>query len=149
MSNKNNPLMPKSGCRARRLLTALANYRLPVQEAVLMAVHGKDNWSPAKWRQGPYAQLESNLLIERSDGACWCLTVRGRTLMDQEGAVQERSDAPPLPAANLVPPRTAQPFRPLVAASWRRGALREGALDYAAIPSLHVARLTTHTTPEK
>lgn len=136
-SKKKHPLMPKAGTRARLVLVTLAGFPGPVEESVLMDAHGMDSRAPTIWRQGPYLLLTTSALIDRLHDGRWYVTARGRELLAELETDQERVEAAPLPAANMATPRSAPDWRPLAAKSWRASVVREGAFDYAEIPSLH------------
>lgn len=135
--SKTNPLMPRAGSRAQRVLFELANYTLPVREDVLMAAHRIGNMSPTFWRQGPYKSLVSSGLIERTSDGCWLATALGRQVIAQAPAATQEKNAKPVLLGDVVRAREPTPFRPLVAASWKSRIAREGAFDYRDIPSLH------------
>lgn len=135
--NKNNPLMPRAGSRALRVLLELANYTLPVREDVLMAAHRLGNMSPTFWRQGPYKSLVTARLIERTFYGCWFVTALGRQVIAQAPAAPKENKADPLTLGDVVRAPEPKPFRPLVLASWKTRIAREGAFDYRDIPSLH------------
>jgi hypothetical protein len=136
--NKSNPLMPKTGSRAQRVLLELANYTQPVKEDVLMAAHGLGNMSPTFWRQGPYKSLVWSGLIERSDDGCWLTTPRGREVLAQGPIVPSKKAEPaPPPRGDVVQAAAPKPFTALKAVSWRTRIAREGAFDCRDIPSLH------------
>jgi hypothetical protein len=139
-NNKNHPLMPRVGSRARLVLVTLAKFADPIAESILMAAHGMDGRAPTIWRQGPYQLLTTSMLIERLHDGRWCVTQRGRELLAEQAAEQGREEASPLPIANMATPRAVPPFRPMVAPSWRNLVVREGAFDYTEIRSLHTGR---------
>lgn len=147
--NKTNPLMPRAGSRALRVLLELANYTQPVREDVLMAAVRLGNMSPTFWRQGPFKSLVSSGLIERCDNGCWLMTPRGREVVAQCPAAPRKKAEPEALAAvadtaNMAWPRSVPPFRPMKPrASWRDTVVREGAFDYCDIPSLHSGRPAT------
>lgn len=132
----NRVLLPRRTSRARRVLDALYVARQPVEEKALMAAHGLDRVPATIWRQGPYKSLENSHMIERDSAGRWSLTAAGLELMELAklgaAAVAELEPA----RLDLVPPRTAPPFRPL-ARRPRMELIREGALDFLTIPSLY------------
>lgn len=136
MNIKDNPLMPKIGSRAHRVLVELARCLAPVKEDTLMAAHGLDDLAPTIWRQGPYKSLQSSGLVDLC-GAGWHLTALGRQLMDQVEAEMLRGAPPaPAPEPSMAVPRIHKPFTPMTVRQVQRP-IREGAFDYRDIPSLH------------
>lgn len=139
MSSYKNPLMPKQGSRARRVMDELAKHSGPVEESVLMAGHGLDGLSSSIWRSSAYRLLETSVLAVRTQGSCWELTEIGRRVIDDTRAELARQAKPKANTGTLAAPRSVPAFRPLKArpAIWET---REGALDYRNIPSLREAK---------
>lgn len=139
MSSYKNPLMPKQGSRARRVMDELAKHSGPTEERVLMAGHGLDGLLFSVWRGSAYRSLETSGLAVRTQGSCWELTDIGRRVVNDTRAELARQAKPKASAGILAAPRSVPPFRPLKTrpAIWDT---REGALDYRNIPSLHEAK---------
>lgn len=134
-------MLPARGSRQWRVIEALSKYPKSVQEADLMAAHGLDGLDPTKWRQGPYKSLKARGLITRVTGGFnnsirWALTNFARELMLEAvtpAAPENLIEEKPL---EIVPPRTAPPFRPLKLAPCRVP-YRPGSWDFRNIPSVY------------
>lgn len=137
--------LPKQGSRQRLVLDTLFAHAQTVDERTLMAEHGLDNLQPTMWRQGPYKSLQADDLIcctaaGFNNSAHWGLTTTGRILMANAVAKSAPAVKPAPSAANLVPPRTARPFRAMTPGTLTIRETRPGALDYQHIPSLYAGK---------